>query len=149
MRMLSTSTAGNRGRLCNSGVLMHRRAALALRPAIIVALLIMMTQLPSSSDAFTFSHQRFTPRRRLAPLKQWDDFAYDDDDELLLEPGIDSEFVAADENDDPSVKAAAGAALEAPSVDWHGPVIDVPQGMQMWLCIAFFWEEYCCICHIQ
>ena len=143
MRMLSTSTAGNRGRLCNSGVLMHRRAALALRPAIIVALLIMMSQLPSSSDAFAFSHHRATPRRRLSPLKQWDDFAYDDDDELLLEPGIDSEFVAADENDDPSVKAAAGAALEPPSVDWHGPVIDVPQGMQMWLCIAF-----CCICHI-
>lgn len=145
MRMLSTSTAGNRGRLCSSGVFVHRRAVAALLPTLMTAAALrMMSELPSPSDAFTFSHHRATPRRRrLAPLRQWDDFAYDDDDELLLEPGIDSEFVAADENDDPSVKAAAGAALEPPSVDWHGPVIDVPQGMQMWLCIAF-----CCICHI-
>ena len=57
----------------------------------------------------------------------WDDFSYDDDDELL-DSGVDSEFVAADENDDASVKAAAGASLEAPEVDWFGEVIDVPQG---------------------
>lgn len=57
----------------------------------------------------------------------WDDFSYDDDDELL-DSGVDSDFVAADENDDSAVKAAAGAALEAPEVDYDGPIIDVPQG---------------------
>ncbi|KAL7532862.1 hypothetical protein ACHAXR_005833, partial [Thalassiosira sp. AJA248-18] len=60
-------------------------------------------------------------------MSTWDDFAYDDDDELL-DSGIDSDFNAADENDDPSIKAAAGMALEAPEVDWHGEVIDVPLG---------------------
>jgi len=57
----------------------------------------------------------------------WDDFAFDDDDELL-DVGVDADFVAADENDDQSVKAAAGASLKAPEVDWHGQPIDVPQG---------------------
>ncbi len=38
-------------------------------------------------------------------------------------------FVAADENDDPAVKAAAGMALGAPEVDYDGPVIQVPLGM--------------------
>lgn len=60
-------------------------------------------------------------------MSTWDDFGYDDDDELL-DKGVDSEFVAADENDIASVKAAAGAALDPPEVDWDGPVIDVPQG---------------------
>eukprot|EP00804_Cyclotella_cryptica_P027313 CCRYP_019620-RA/>CCRYP_019620-RA protein AED:0.10 eAED:0.10 QI:222/1/0.66/1/1/0.66/3/96/211 len=46
-------------------------------------------------------------------LSSWDNFAYDDDDELL-EKGADEGFVAADENDDPSVKAAVGMALEPP-----------------------------------
>ena len=63
----------------------------------------------------------------------WDDFSYDDDDELL-DSGVDSDFVAADENDDSAVKAAAGAALEAPEVDYDGPVIDVPQGKFVMLC---------------
>ena len=61
-------------------------------------------------------------------MSTWDDFKYDDDDELI-DSGIDSEFVAADENDDAAVKAAAGLALEAPEVDWDGDIIDVPQGM--------------------
>ena len=40
----------------------------------------------------------------------------------------DANFVPADENDEPSVKAAAGMALQPPAVDYDGPVIDVPQG---------------------
>ena len=53
----------------------------------------------------------------------WDDFSYDDDDDLF--DSLDSDFVAADENDDASVKAAAGMALEAPEVDWEGDAIMV------------------------
>ena len=60
---------------------------------------------------------------------------YDDDDDELLDSGVDSEFVAADENDDSDVKAAAGAALEAPEVDYDGPTIDVPQGKFVMLCM--------------
>ena len=56
-------------------------------------------------------------------LSTWDDFSYDDDDDLF--DSLDSEFVAADENDDASVKAAAGMALEAPEVDWDGNMIMV------------------------
>ena len=48
-------------------------------------------------------------------MSTWDDFCFDDDDELL-DSGVDADFVAADENDDPEVKAAAGASLEAPEV---------------------------------
>ena len=62
----------------------------------------------------------------------WNDFAYDDaDDEILFTDSpivIDKDFVAADENDDPSIKAAAGMALAAPNVDYFGPVMEVPQG---------------------
>lgn len=47
-------------------------------------------------------------------MSTWDDFSFDDDDELL-DSGVDADFVAADENDDPEVKAAA-ASLEAPEV---------------------------------
>jgi len=65
------------------------------------------------------------PTQRMSST--WDDFSYDDDDELL-DSGVDSDFVAADENDDAAVKAEAGAALEAPEVDYDGPTIDVPQG---------------------
>lgn len=61
-------------------------------------------------------------------MSSWDGFAFDDDDELL-DSGVDADFVAADENDDAAVKAAAGASLEAPEVDYDGPVIDVPQGV--------------------
>ena len=60
-------------------------------------------------------------------FSSWDNFGYDDDDDLL-EVGPDEGFVAADENDDPAIKAAAGMALEAPDVDYDGPVIQVPQG---------------------
>lgn len=63
-------------------------------------------------------------------MSTWDDFGYDDDDEFL-DSGVDSDFVAADENDDASVKAAAGGSLEAPEVEYDGPVIDVPQGSQL------------------
>ena len=70
-----------------------------------------------------------TRRPPLAPLRMssWDGFGYDDDDDLL-DSSVDGDFVAADENDDPRIKAAAGAALEPPAVDWAGPPIDVPQG---------------------
>lgn len=68
------------------------------------------------------------PSSAYIPLfSSWDNFGYDDDDDLL-EVGPDEGFVAADENDDPAVKAAAGMALEAPDVDYVGPVIQVPQG---------------------
>ncbi|KAL7486996.1 hypothetical protein ACHAW6_012600 [Cyclotella cf. meneghiniana] len=60
----------------------------------------------------------------------WENFAYDDDDELL-ERGVDEGFTAADENDDPSVKAAAGMALDPPEVDYDGPIVRVPQGSQL------------------
>jgi len=70
--------------------------------------------------------------RRIIQLSStWDNFAYDDDlddddDTLLLDTP--TNFVPADENDDPSVKAAAGMALQPPEVDYDGPIIDVPQG---------------------
>lgn len=75
--------------------------------------------LPSSAAAAASATRR--------QMSSWDGFGVDDDDDLI-DLGVDSDFVAADENDDPSVKAAAGMALEAPEVDWDGPVIDVPQG---------------------
>jgi len=65
-------------------------------------------------------------------MSSWDGFGYDDDDDLL-DSSVDGDFVAADENDDPRIKAAAGAALEPPAVDWAGPPIDVPQGSQLQL----------------
>mmetsp|Transcript_3810 Transcript_3810/g.7553 ORF Transcript_3810/g.7553 Transcript_3810/m.7553 type:complete len:231 (-) Transcript_3810:321-1013(-) len=97
-----------------------------------------VTSIPSaSSSSFPYSPPFISisrPRRRHASssssshlLSTWDDFSYDDDDELLETP-VDANFVAADENDDPSVKAAAGMALDAPEVDYDGPVIQVPQG---------------------
>ena len=43
--------------------------------------------------------------------------------------------LAADENDDAAMKAAAGEALEAPEVDYDGPIIDVPQGKFVMLCM--------------
>ncbi|KAL3826386.1 hypothetical protein ACHAXA_008594 [Cyclostephanos tholiformis] len=64
----------------------------------------------------------------------WNDFAYDDEDDVLLSglPSIvDGDFVPADENDDPSVKAAAGMALLPPEVDYSGPIIEVPQGSEL------------------
>ncbi len=79
---------------------------------------------PASSSA---SQSSASPSSSLF-LSTWDNFSYDDDDELLETPA-DANFVAADENDDPEVKAAAGMALEAPEVDYDGPVIQVPQGM--------------------
>ncbi|KAL7464338.1 hypothetical protein ACHAXS_004668 [Conticribra weissflogii] len=78
---------------------------------------------PASSSA---SQSSASPSSSLF-LSTWDNFSYDDDDELLETPA-DANFVAADENDDPEVKAAAGMALEAPEVDYDGPVIQVPQG---------------------
>ena len=87
------------------------------------------------------SHHRGVRPQFLSPRKinilssTWDDFAYDDnldeDDAPLLDSlaGADAvNFVPADENDDPSIKAAAGMALQPPDVDYDGPVIDVPQG---------------------
>ena len=73
-------------------------------------------------------------------MSSWDDFGYDDDDELLDSP-VDADFVAADENDDQSVKAAAGASLVAPEVDWEGEAIEVPQGRMMceYACAKFDW----------
>jgi hypothetical protein len=70
-------------------------------------------------------------RRIIQLSSSWDNFAYDDDlddddDTLLLDTP--TGFVPADENDDPSVKAAAGMALQPPEVDYDGPIIDVPQG---------------------
>lgn len=94
-----------------------------------VASIPLASSFPSSPQSVSL------PRRRLSSasssssllLSTWDDFSYDDDDELLETPA-DANFVAADENDDPSVKAAAGMALDAPEVDYDGPVIQVPQG---------------------
>ncbi len=63
-------------------------------------------------------------------MSSWDDFSYDDDDELL-DYGVDADFKAADENDDPVVKAMAGMALDAPEVYWDGEPIDVPVGSQL------------------
>lgn len=77
-------------------------------------------------------HHRFVTagqRTQTTLCSTWDDFSYDDDDDLF--DSLESDFVAADENDDSSVKAAAGMALEAPEVDWDGDVIMVPQGSQL------------------
>ena len=63
-------------------------------------------------------------------MSSWDDFSYDDDDELL-DSGVDADFKAADENDDPVAKAMAGQALDAPEVYWDGEPIDVPVGSQL------------------
>eukprot|EP01083_Nonionella_stella_P125807 380556_1 len=77
---------------------------------------------PSPATAIAKTNQPSSPQRRTASSASiiiyqstWDDFSFDDDDELL-DSGIDAEFVAADENDDAEVKAAAGASLEAPEV---------------------------------
>ncbi|KAL9179871.1 hypothetical protein ACHAXT_007841 [Thalassiosira profunda] len=107
------------------------------RPTLLAALLV-VALLAAPSAAFTarFSasssicNSRPVRRTIVARRSTWDDFAFDDDD-ALLDAGVDSEFVAADENDDPRVKAAAGMALEAPEVEWDGPAIDVPQGSQL------------------
>ena len=82
------------------------------------------------------AHRRRTaapavPTTTMLMSSSWNDFAYDDEDDVLisdLPPPVDAGFVPADENDDPSVKAAAGAALMPPEVDYFGPVIEVPQG---------------------
>ena len=63
-------------------------------------------------------------------MSTWDDFSYDDDDDLL-DVGVDADFVAADENDDPVAKAMAGMSLDPPQVYWDGQPIDVPQGSQL------------------
>lgn len=63
-------------------------------------------------------------------MSTWDDFSYDDDDDLL-DVGVDADFVAADENDDPVAKAMAGMSLEPPQIYWEGQPIDVPQGSQL------------------
>ena len=101
-----------------------------------VVVFVLMAHLGWSS-AFTAPHPY---RRSIVVLRQapsarvqhplfssWDNFAYDDDDDLL-EVGPDEGFVAADENDDPAIKAATGMSLEAPYVDYDGPVIQVPAG---------------------
>ncbi|KAK1747709.1 hypothetical protein QTG54_001672 [Skeletonema marinoi] len=62
-------------------------------------------------------------------MSSWDDFSYDDDDELL-DSGVDADFKAADENDDPVAKAMAGQALEHLKL-WDGEPIDVPVGSQL------------------
>ena len=98
-----------------------------------ISFLILLALVPLiSSFQIQQQQQRHILCTRSIPTTQrmsstWDDFSYDDDDELL-DSGVDSDFVAADENDDSAVKAAAGAALEAPEVDYDGPIIDVPQG---------------------
>lgn len=58
-------------------------------------------------------------------MSSWENFAYDDDDELL-ERRVDEGFTAADENDDPSVKAAAGMALEPPEVSFYMSCLGEP-----------------------
>ncbi len=79
--------------------------------------------------------QFLSPRKSFILSSTWDDFAYDDnlddDDAPLLDSlagGDTVDFVPADENDDPSIKVAAGMALQPPNVQYDGPVIDVPQG---------------------
>ena len=80
-------------------------------------------------------HHHGGKRNFLKLSSSWNDFAYDDDDdddEIIISSGlpvlVDKDFIPADENDDPSIKAAAGMALAAPTVDYFGPTIQVPQG---------------------
>lgn len=98
---------------------------------IFISFLILLALVPLiSSFQIQQQHHRIICTRSMPTQRMsstWDDFSYDDDDELL-DSGVDSDFVAADENDDAAVKAEAGAALEAPEVDYDGPTIDVPQG---------------------
>jgi len=82
------------------------------------------------------SHHHHHDKRNILKLSSsWNDFDYnddDDDDEIIISSGlpalVDKDFIPADENDDPSIKAAAGMALAAPTVDYFGPTIQVPQG---------------------
>ena len=80
-------------------------------------------------------------------LSTWDDFAFDDEDDELLDSGVDSDFIPADENDEAAVKAVAGMSLEAPDVDYDGPMIDVPQGqlgyLITWSCLMA-WDDIIC-----
>lgn len=101
--------------------------------------LLLILALTSLSSAFTTPIQPTALHRTAPPhprtlYSSWDNFAYDDEDELL-EVGPDEGFVAADENDDPEVKAAAGMALEAPEVFYDGPVIQVPVGKSCFVCL--------------
>ena len=84
-------------------------------------------------------------------LSTWDDFAFDDEDDELLDSGVDSDFIPADENDEAAVKAVAGMSLEAPDVDYDGPMIDVPQGqlgyLFTWSCLMA-WDDICTKVHM-
>ncbi len=93
------------------------------------ALVVCLSLLPQSATAFhaTTTHK---PLIQTHLKSSWDGFSYDDDDELL-DSGVDSDFRAADENDDPVAKAMAGMALDAPEVYWDGEPIDVPVGSQL------------------
>ncbi|KAL7445862.1 hypothetical protein ACHAXM_010436 [Skeletonema potamos] len=92
-------------------------------------ILVCSTLLPLTS-AFhaAATHNPIIKTKQL--MSSWDNFSYDDDDELL-DSGVDADFVAADENDDPVVKAMAGMALDAPEVYWDGEPIQVPVGSQL------------------
>lgn len=101
---------------------------------VILILLVTILALFTPTQSFTTPLQPSLIQRSTIshrPLySSWDNFGYDDDDDLL-EVGPDEGFVAADENDDPAVKAAAGMALDAPECDYDGPVIQVPQGKKL------------------
>ena len=92
------------------------------------ALAVCLTLLPLSA-AFQAAAMH-KPIIKTHLMSSWDDFSYDDDDELL-DYGVDADFKAADENDDPVAKAMAGMALDAPGVYWDGEPIDVPVGSQL------------------
>jgi hypothetical protein len=108
-----------------------------------IASLLLLLALTSLSSAFTTPLQSTALKASLpAPrilYSSWDNFGYDDEDELL-EVGPDEGFVAADENDDPEVKAAAGMSLEPPEVFYDGPVIQVPVGEGVALQLLLFVE---------
>ena len=92
------------------------------------ALVVCLSLLPQSAAFHAATTHK--PLIQTHLKSSWDGFSYDDDDELL-DSGVDSDFRAADENDDPVAKAMAGMALDAPEVYWDGEPIDVLVGSQL------------------
>ena len=91
------------------------------------------SSLPPSSRSFAVLLLLLPSNVVVSMSSSWNDFAYDDDEDddvLPLSSGSSGgrDFVPADENDDPNIKAAAGMALQPPEVDYNGPIIEVPQG---------------------
>jgi len=103
-------------------------AFLSVSKAFQPALLVVVSNQRHQNSSTNKNNNNYVTNQPLRMSDDWSNFsALDDDDEIVFGTKLDKNEYAV-EDDSPEAKAAVGASMEPPEIEWDAAPIEVPAG---------------------